>query len=150
LTITAGIPNIGSQRLIVQLLSVPNSMPKEELIATCRALRKNDPRYTKLNLDEYGALLTDQKLVQQVAQALEKNTVVENLCLSHHLCADSTLQLSHFLRSSPSLRSLNMSGKDEDTEEVDSRRTLLLNQFPVEARWLSFHSATLSLESIVL
>jgi hypothetical protein len=83
---------------------------KEEFTAACQALRKNDPCHTKLNLAEYGSLL-DRKRVQQVVQALEENTRVEDLTLSEDLCVDSTLQLSHFMRSSPSLRRLEMRGK---------------------------------------
>ncbi len=91
---------------------------KAELIATCQALRHNDPRHTQLDLTDYDALLLDQKHVQQVVQALEENTVVEDLTLSSHLCAYSALQLSHFLRSSPSLHRLRMNGKGQVTEEV--------------------------------
>lgn len=71
---------------------------KEEWIATRQALRKNDTRQRKLNLEEYGPLI-DRKCVHQVVQSLERNIVVEDLTLSRNLCADSALQLSHFLRS---------------------------------------------------
>jgi hypothetical protein len=53
-----------------------------------------------------------------VAEALEENTVVEDLTLSEHLCVELALQLNHFLKSSPSLRRLEMTGRGQDTEEV--------------------------------
>jgi Ran GTPase-activating protein (RanGAP) involved in mRNA processing and transport len=88
---------------------------KEEFAAACRALRKNDPSLIELNLAEYDSLL-DRKRIQQVVQALEKNVFVENLTLSENLCVHSTLQLSHFLKTSPSLRHLQMCGKAQCTE----------------------------------
>jgi hypothetical protein len=84
---------------------------KEELIATCLALRKNDPCHTRLNLSEYGSLVDWKQQGRKVAEALEENTVVEDLELCEHLCAASALQLSHFLKSSPSLRHLELTGK---------------------------------------
>ncbi len=57
---------------------------KEEFTAACEALGKNDPSFTELNLEEYGSLI-DRERVQQVVQALEKNTSVEDLTLSEHL-----------------------------------------------------------------
>jgi hypothetical protein len=78
---------------------------KKEFNAACHALGKNDPYLTELNLAQYGSLL-DRKHVQQVVQALEKNTCVEDLTLSEMLSVNSTLQLSHFLKTSPSLRRL--------------------------------------------
>jgi hypothetical protein len=90
------------------------------LDATCEALRKNDPRHTQLNLDEYGAVDWKQQ-ARKITEALESNTVLEFLALSKSLCADSALQLSHFLRSSPSLRNLAMEGKGRDTTEEFSR-----------------------------
>jgi hypothetical protein len=94
---------------------------KEDLIATCQALRKNDYRHTKLDLNEYryGLLVDWKQQARKVAEALEENTVVEDLTLSEYLCADSALQLSHFLKSSPSLRRLEMNGKGQDTDEVE-------------------------------
>jgi hypothetical protein len=89
---------------------------KEDFTAVCQALGKNDPFLTELNLAEYGALL-DRERVQQVAQALEKNTFVEFLTLSEHLCVHSTLQLSHFLKTSPSLRCLEMQGEEQLPKE---------------------------------
>jgi hypothetical protein len=79
---------------------------KEELIATCQALRKNDPRQTKLNLAEYDALVDWKQEASKVAEALEDNTVVKDSTLSTDLCADSAWQMCHFLRSSPCLRNL--------------------------------------------
>jgi Ran GTPase-activating protein (RanGAP) involved in mRNA processing and transport len=108
---------------------------KREFTAACQALRKNDPRRTHLNLAEYGSLL-DRKRVQQVVQALEKNTFVEELTLSENLSVDSTLQLSHFMRFSPSLRRLKMRGKARGESETIktnivfesiSRSSLLVN-----------------------
>jgi Leucine-rich repeat (LRR) protein len=100
---------------------------KEDFIATCQALRKNDPCLTKLNLVEYGSMLDcrharrvapARKCVQQVALALEDNTFVEELTLSEDLCVDSILQLSHFMRSSPSLKHLDMQGKARGQSEA--------------------------------
>jgi hypothetical protein len=70
---------------------------KEEFAAICQAFGRNDPCFTELNLVEYGSLL-DRKCIQQVVQALEKNTFVEELTLPPTLCVNSTLQLSHFLK----------------------------------------------------
>jgi hypothetical protein len=91
---------------------------KEDLIATCQALQKNDPLRKELNLVDYGSLVEWKEQGRKVVEALEENTVVEDLTLSEHLCADSACQLSHFLRSSPSLRRLRMTGKEQDTEEI--------------------------------
>jgi hypothetical protein len=96
---------------------------KEEFAAACRALRKNDPSLTELNLAENGYLL-DRKRFQQVVQAFEKNAFVENLTLSTNLCVNSTLQLNHFLRTSPSLRRLEMRGKKQD-RNVDEGKDIL-------------------------
>ncbi len=78
---------------------------KEEFNAACEALGKNDPRHAELNLAEYGALL-DQERVQQVTEALEKNTFVEDVTFSTNLCVYSTLRFNHFLKTSPSLKRL--------------------------------------------
>jgi hypothetical protein len=91
---------------------------KEELIAACKALRKNDPHHTKLNLDEYSSMVDWKQQARKVAAALEDNTAVEDLTLPKHLCADSAFQLSHFMRSSPSLRHLTMAGKGQDTKDI--------------------------------
>jgi Ran GTPase-activating protein (RanGAP) involved in mRNA processing and transport len=106
---------------------------KEELIATCQALRKNDPRYTKLNLVEHDSLVDWTEQARKVAEALEDNTVVEDLTLSNHLCADSALQLSHFLKSSPSLRRLTMTGKGQDTEEASREIETLKTSIVIES-----------------
>jgi hypothetical protein len=124
---------------------------KAELIATCQALRKNDPRHTKLDLTDYDVLLLDQKHVQQVVQALEENTVVEDLTLSRDLCADTALQLSHFLRSCPSLRRLGMTGDegdihmDEDSSEIQTLTTSIV----IESISRSSSLVKLSLRNIV-
>jgi hypothetical protein len=100
---------------------------EEELIATCQALRKNDPCLTKLNLREYGSLIDWKQHARNVTEALEDNTVVEDLILSRYLCADSALQLNHFLRSNPSLRCLAMSGKgQEGSREIESLKTSIV------------------------
>jgi Ran GTPase-activating protein (RanGAP) involved in mRNA processing and transport len=97
---------------------------KQEFNAACQALGKNDPYLTELNLAEYGSLL-DRKRVQQVVQALEKNTVVEDLKLPKNLCVQSTLQLSHFLKTSPSLRCLEMHGNAQGTDEYELKETII-------------------------
>jgi hypothetical protein len=96
----------------------------EEFTTACQALGKNDPSLTELNLAEYGALL-DRKHVQQVVQALEKNTFVEELTLSKNLCVHSTLQLSHFLKTSPSLQRLEMQGRKQGTDEDELKETMM-------------------------
>jgi hypothetical protein len=96
---------------------------KKELNAACHALSKNDPYLTELNLAEYGSLL-DRNCVQQVVQALERNTCVEDLTLSEKLSVNSTLQLSHFLRTSPSLRRLEMQGEEQNTKEDELKETM--------------------------
>jgi hypothetical protein len=94
----------------------------EGFTAVCQALGKNDPSLTELNLAEhpYGLLL-DRKRIRQIVQALEKNTFVENLTLSEHLCVNSTLQLSHFLKASPSLRRLEMRGEEQDSKADEEK-----------------------------
>jgi hypothetical protein len=96
---------------------------KEEFNAACHALSKNDPYLTELNLEKYGSLL-DRKCVQQVVQALEKNTVVEDLTLSENLCVNSTLQFNHFLKTSPSLQRLEMRGEVQGTKEDELKETI--------------------------
>jgi Ran GTPase-activating protein (RanGAP) involved in mRNA processing and transport len=96
---------------------------KKEFNAACHALSKNDPYLTELDLAEYGSLL-DLKRAQQVAQALEKNTCVEDLTLSENLCVNSTLQFNHFFKTSPSLRRLEMRGKEQDTKEDKLKATI--------------------------
>ncbi len=88
---------------------------KKEFNAACQAISKNDPRHTEVYLEEYDSLLLDRKGVQQVVQALEKNTCVEDLTLPGYLSVHSTLQFNHFLKTSPSLQRLAMFGKEEDT-----------------------------------
>jgi hypothetical protein len=96
---------------------------KGEFAAACRALRKNDPFLTKLKLAEYGSLL-DRERAQQIIQALEKNTFVEDLTLSENLCVRSTLQLNHFLKTSPSLRHLEMQGNAQGTDEEELKHAI--------------------------
>jgi Ran GTPase-activating protein (RanGAP) involved in mRNA processing and transport len=105
---------------------------KEEFIAACQALRQNDPRYTHLDLAGYGSLL-DRKRVQQVVQALDKNTSVEDLTLSEHLCVRSTLQLSHFLKTSPSLRHLQMRSKDQHPKDDELKDSMMKTSIVFEA-----------------
>jgi hypothetical protein len=95
----------------------------EEFTAACQALDKNDASLTELNLEEYGSLL-DRERAQQIIQALEKNTFVEDLTLSEDLCVNSTLQLNHFLKTSPSLRRLEMRGTEPDTNEEQLKETM--------------------------
>lgn len=106
---------------------------EEQLIATCQALRKNDPHHTKLNLGGYGAVVDWKQQACKVAEALEENRVLEELTLSKYLCADSTLQLSHFLKTSPSLRRLTMIGKGEHTEEVSKENETLKTSVVIES-----------------
>jgi hypothetical protein len=120
-----------------------------ELIATCQALRKNDPYHTELILNGYGALVDWKQQARQVAEALEENTVLEDLWLSKDLCADSTFQLSHFLRSSPSLRHLTMVGKGEETEEVDREIESLKTSIVIESVSRSRSLVKLALHDVV-
>jgi hypothetical protein len=122
---------------------------KEELIATCQALRKNDPRHTKLNLSEYSSLFDWKQHARTLAEALEENTVVEDLMLSSHLCADSALQLSHFLKSSPSLRRLEMNGKGEDTRESDREIETLKTSIVIESISRSSSLVKLTLDDVI-
>jgi hypothetical protein len=48
---------------------------KEKFTAACQALGKNNPRHAQLNLADCGLLL-DRKRIQQVVQALKKNTLL--------------------------------------------------------------------------
>jgi hypothetical protein len=91
---------------------------EEAFTAACHAISKNDPLRTKVDLADYDSLLLDRKRVQQVVQALEKNTFVEDLTLPGHLSVHSTLQLNHFLKTSSGLRRLSMYGKEEDEEDT--------------------------------
>jgi hypothetical protein len=93
---------------------------EEEFTAACQALGKNDPRHAELNLAEYGALL-DQERVQQVTEALEKNTFVEDVTFSTNLCVYSTLRFNHFLKTSPSLKRLQIQGKAQDPKEDEEK-----------------------------
>jgi hypothetical protein len=122
---------------------------KEELIAICQALRKNDPSHTKLNLVEYGSLVDWKQQGRKVAEALEANTVVEDLTLSSHLCAYSALQLSHFLRSSPSLHRLRMNGKGQVTEEVARENESLKTSIAIKSISHSSSLVKLKLTNIV-
>jgi hypothetical protein len=122
---------------------------KAELIATCEALRENDPRHTELNLNEYGSRVDWKQQARKVAEALEENTVVEKLVLTRHLCADSALQLSHFLRSSPNLRCLVMGGKGEGTDEVSRENETLKTSIVVESISRSSSLVELSLRNVV-
>jgi hypothetical protein len=98
---------------------------KEEFNAACEALGKNDPWHsTHLDLGAYGSLL-DRERVQQVALALEKNTIVEALTLSEDFCLHSILQLSHFLKTSPSLQQLEMRGKVEEREKASTKASIV-------------------------
>jgi hypothetical protein len=106
---------------------------KKKLIATCQALRNNDPRHTTLNLFEYGSLIDSKQQARKIAEALEEDTVVEDLELSHYLCADSALQLSHFLKISPSLRRLTMRGKGQVREGVRRENESLKTSIVIES-----------------
>jgi hypothetical protein len=97
---------------------------REEFTAACQALRKNDPCQTRLNLVEYGSLLVDRERVQQVTEALKKNTFVEDVTLSTNLCVHSTLQLNHILETSPSLRRLEMQGNVQGTDEEELKHAI--------------------------
>jgi Ran GTPase-activating protein (RanGAP) involved in mRNA processing and transport len=132
---------------------------KEDFIATCQALRKNDPCLTKLNLAAYGSLLDcgrprqvapARKRIQQVAQALEENTFVEELTLSEDLCVDSILQFSHFMRTSPSLRHLEMRGKRQGTKEEELKETIMKSSIVFESITRSSSLVILSLRSVLL
>jgi Ran GTPase-activating protein (RanGAP) involved in mRNA processing and transport len=124
---------------------------KEDLIATCQALRKNDPRHTELNLDGYrcGSLVDRKQQAREVAEALEDNTVVEDLMLSEHLCADSVLRMSHFLKSSPSLRHLTMIGKGQDTDEVSRENESLKTSIVIKSISRSSSLVKLTLHDVV-
>jgi Ran GTPase-activating protein (RanGAP) involved in mRNA processing and transport len=99
---------------------------KEEFDAACEALGKNDPWHsTHLDLAEYGSLL-DPERVQKLVRALEKNAIVEALTLSQNLCLHSILQLSHFLKTSPSLQQLEMRGKVEDREKASTKASIVV------------------------
>jgi hypothetical protein len=122
---------------------------KEDLIATCQALRKNDPYHTKLNLYEYGSRVDWTEQARKVAEALEDNAVVEDLTLSNHLCADSALQLTHFLRSSPSLRRLAMTGKGQVAEEVSRENDTLKTSIVIESISRNSSLVKLTLRDVV-
>jgi Ran GTPase-activating protein (RanGAP) involved in mRNA processing and transport len=122
---------------------------EERLIATCQALRNNDPRRTTLNLLYYGALFGCMQQARKVAKALEDNTVVEDFTLSRHLCADSALQLSHFLKTSPSLRHLTVEGKGEETEEANRENETLKTSIVIESISRSSSLVKLSLHDVV-
>jgi Ran GTPase-activating protein (RanGAP) involved in mRNA processing and transport len=122
---------------------------EEALDATCQALRKNDPRHTKLNLIQYGSLVDWKQQAIEVAEALEENTVVEALWLPHQLCADSALQLRHFMKTSPSLRRLTMFGKGDDAEEINTDFETLKTRIVIESISRSSSLVKLSLYDVV-
>jgi Ran GTPase-activating protein (RanGAP) involved in mRNA processing and transport len=84
---------------------------KWELLANCDELRRNDPSVIKLNLQVYGKIEWED--ASRIAEALESNTLLKVLILSlkkEHLCVDGSVLLTHYLSSSPSLRSLLIYG----------------------------------------
>jgi hypothetical protein len=105
---------------------------KEKFVATCQALGKNDPFLTKLSLAKYCSLL-DRKGMQQLVQALEKNTFVEELKLPENLCVNSTLQLSHFLKTSPSLRRLELRGEGQHPKEDELKESIIKTNIVFES-----------------
>jgi Ran GTPase-activating protein (RanGAP) involved in mRNA processing and transport len=118
---------------------------KEEFNAACEALGKNDPWHsTDLDLGAYGSLL-DRERVQQVVRALEKNTIVEALTLSENFCLHSILQLSHFLKTSPSLQQLEMRGKVEEREKASTKASIVFESISRSAVLVD-----LSLRDVVL
>jgi hypothetical protein len=122
---------------------------KEDLIATCQALRKNDASHTRLDLSRYDTLVDWKQEAKRVAEALENNVVVEDLDLSRHLCAESTFQLSHFLRSSPSLRRLRMIGKGQDKRHVNREIESLKTHIFIESISRNSSLVKLSLKDVV-
>jgi hypothetical protein len=120
----------------------------EEFTAACKALGKNDPRHTHLNLFECGSLL-DPKRVQRVVQSLEKNTFVEDVKLSTNLCVHSTLQLNHFLKTSPSLRHLEMEGKAHGAKE-DEEKAIINAGIVLESISRSSVLVSLTLDDVLL
>jgi Ran GTPase-activating protein (RanGAP) involved in mRNA processing and transport len=122
-------------------------MSKEQLMATCQALRKNDPCHANLNLRQY--CVDWKQHARKVAEALKENTVVEDLALSKHLCADSALQLSHFLRSSPSLRRLELNGNGRDTDEFGRENETLKTSIVIESITRSRSLVKLALHNVV-
>jgi hypothetical protein len=80
------------------------------LLTKCDQLRYNDP-VTDLNLGEYGKIEWED--ASHIAEALATNTLLQEQTLSlmtEHLCADGSVPLTHYLSSSPSLRSLIIEG----------------------------------------
>jgi hypothetical protein len=122
---------------------------EEELIATCKALRKNDPRHAKLDLRGYGLAVDWKQQARKVALALEDNTVVEDLVLPKYLCADSALKFCQFLRSSPNLRDLGMYGKGQDTEEVGRENETLKTSIVLESISCSSSLVKLTLADVL-
>jgi hypothetical protein len=91
-------------------MSTPEEL-SQELLAMCDKLRSNDPHVIELHLREYGKIEWED--ASHIAEALAKNTLLQELTLSlmvEHLCADGSLPLTHYLSSSPSLRSLIIEG----------------------------------------
>jgi hypothetical protein len=72
------------------------------------------------------SLLDLLKRVQQVVQVLEKNTFVEDLTVGRS-CLRSTLQLTHFLRTSPSLRRLRCEEKSKTMDEDELKETMKMH-----------------------
>jgi hypothetical protein len=84
---------------------------QQSLIAKCVELGRNDPSATSLDLARYGKLEWSDAC--DIAGALANNILLEELSLSlktRHLCVDGSIPLTHFLSSSPSLRSLKLAG----------------------------------------
>jgi hypothetical protein len=69
--------------------------------------------------------------------------------LSEHICADSAFQLSHFLKSSSSLRTLTKAGKLKDTEYVNRDMECLKTSNAIESITRSTSLVKLSLEDIL-
>ena len=89
---------------------MPTLLEKNNLLAICIALRKNNPYVTSLDLDQYGKLEWDGTF--HIAGSLASNTRLRELLLSlnrRHLSSDGmdpSVPLLPFLSSIPSLQSL--------------------------------------------
>jgi hypothetical protein len=98
---------------------------KEEFAAACQAVGKNDPSPPELNLVKYSSLL-NPKRIHQVVRALENNTFVKDLTFSANLCVHSTLQLSHFLKTSPILQRLQLRGEEQHPKEDEEKAIIAI------------------------
>jgi hypothetical protein len=111
-------------------MSTAEAEKKLALSAVCDKLHDNDRSTVTLDLsrlDMYGKL--ERNDVKKIVKALESNTRLRgiSLMISDDICTDGAGLITHFLKSSPSLRSVNLKHQvgDSPTKDEDAVTTIL-------------------------